>query len=353
MENQDQIRSIFMESFRKKVCFAVQNPADWDSVLDKSGYIPVEYTVSSLTYQYTYVKCFFEKVLDLSVIVYERNRPVCIWPLTLLFHEGNYWFATNEKEILPPFFTEEIQLKERKNIITDCLKALERVHDFLAVNNTVKALQTKCRLPGNTEQWFRKCMENGAQADLICELYTDLGLELDDIHRQIRKCYHSLINKAAVLWNAEVLTSVSVEQFELFHRKHIEVAGRVTRSQETWDLQREMINSGHAFLVMLTDQNNGFVGGGLFEYSRDESLYSVGVYDRELFDRPVSHLVQWTAIRHMKELGLKRYKIGQRFYPGKTGNLREPTEKELSISYFKEGFATDFLTSIILTNQWK
>jgi len=47
--------------------------------------------------------------------------------------------------------------------------------------------------------------------------------------------------------------------------------------------------------------------------------------------------MQMKAIEALKEKGCKWYEVGQRHY--KNDEIK-PTEKELSISHFKEGFAT-------------
>ena len=97
------------------------------------------------------------------------------------------------------------------------------------------------------------------------------------------------------------------------------------------------MGEGGAFLVMLRENDGRLIGGGCFQYSKDEGLYAVGAYDRSLFDEPVSHIVQITAIEHLLRLGLKRYRLGRRPYPGDPDH---PQDKDLSIGYFKEGFAT-------------
>ena len=63
----------------------------------------------------------------------------------------------------------------------------------------------------------------------------------------------------------------------------------------------------------------------------------MGVYTRELFDKPLGHAVQMKAIETFKKNGLKWYEIGQKHL--KIDKI-PATEKELSISHFKEGFAT-------------
>ncbi len=55
-----------------------------------------------------------------------------------------------------------------------------------------------------------------------------------------------------------------------------------------------------------------------------------------MFDKPISHGVQMKAIETLKEKGCKTYLLGK-----KMTSIDEniPTEKELSITKFKEGFA--------------
>lgn len=97
---------------------------------------------------------------------------------------------------------------------------------------------------------------------------------------------------------------------------------------------------------MTARQKDGeLIGAAFYEFSRDEAVYSVAAYRRDLFDQPVSHAVHNRAIQHMQELGLKWYHIGMRAY---SGDMIKPTDKELSISYFKEGLATHAFFRMIL-----
>ena len=92
-----------------------------------------------------------------------------------------------------------------------------------------------------------------------------------------------------------------------------------------------------SFVVLVTDEENVLVGAGLFTYSRDNGFYSVGAYKRELSDQPLGHVVQIKAIETFKKNGVKWYEIGlKRLKIDK----KPPTEKELSLTHFKEGFAT-------------
>ena len=79
------------------------------------------------------------------------------------------------------------------------------------------------------------------------------------------------------------------------------------------------------------------VGGGLFSFTSDEGLYVVGAYDRSLLDKPLGHVVQYRAIEELKKRDVKWCKIGTRPY---SSNAPTPTDKEISIANFKQGFAT-------------
>ena len=89
------------------------------------------------------------------------------------------------------------------------------------------------------------------------------------------------------------------------------------------------------------------MGGGFHVASDDEGSAAVAAYNRDLFDRPLGHAVQMRAIRELKERGCKWYYLGERCYPKQTPM---PTEKELKISHFKEGFSTHTFPRFELTH---
>ena len=103
-----------------------------------------------------------------------------------------------------------------------------------------------------------------------------------------------------------------------------------------FDLIKEQIKNKEAFLVTVRDESK-LIGAGFFNYTRDMGMYSVAAYKRELFDRPIGHAVQMIAIEKLKELGCKTYYLGQKATSGLS------TEKEISISHFKEGFASNIV----------
>lgn len=313
--------------------------------------MPVAYLRSELDYQSAYMRCFTERNVDLSVLFYQNKKPVGIWPLSLQKKDGLWFFMTNQGPVLPPRFIHEVSDKWQKRFISDALSALrsffQQAADKICSSWQSNILLETNELGGGTA-WRRNLLEAGGVAVPQHELYLDLSLDLSQIHGLIRKSFRSLINEGERQWKVEIHEQVSHELFDAFRLFHQQVAGRVTRSQETWDLQEQTVNAHEGVLLTSRDDHGDLIGASLFSISRDEAVYGVGVYDRSLFDKPISHVLQWEAIKYFKTKGIKWYKVGRRFYPV---DRPKPTEKELSISYFKEGFASHLLTEMIIANE--
>jgi FemAB family protein len=175
-----------------------------------------------------------------------------------------------------------------------------------------------------------------ADKDFITyQLAIDLQQSIESIKLDFRKSYKPLVNKALKEWDVRVCEENVDEVFEEFKDLHFEAAGKQTRSKESWSIQRKQIENNEAFLVSVRD-GNLLIGAGFFNFSRDIGTYSVGAYKRDLFDKPIGHAVQIIAIKKLKDLGCKTYILGQKAVAISSGTS---SQKEASISHFKEGFA--------------
>lgn len=350
----EEIKEQFQNSFSKEIIYAEENWKLYEAVLHQTAYVPIEYTMASLRYQHAYMAGFVSQLVDLNCILMGKNGiPLGIWPISLKYENDRYRLVTNEGPVLSPLYVSQTTEKQIRHSNIECFRALRHFFSTMKEKENIdnvwegRFLQTDLAV-GNREQiWYRCMLEQGGSARVCEDLYVNLELPLEVIHEKLRKSYRSLINEGQRLWKVSLHTTVTDSEFDEYRLKHLEVAGRVTRSRESWEFQKEAVNNGDAFLILLRDSSDKLVGGGLFSVSRDEGRYDVGVYDRSLFDKPLGHVIQWESISYMKQIGIRRYKIGQRFYPGESPR---PTDKELSISYYKEGFATDMFTRMIVTN---
>ena len=246
---------------------AISCSDDWQEIASKLSYVPVAYTRDSLEYQYAYMSAFVDELIDISVVFFQKDKPIGFWPLSLRKKAGVYEFATNQGAVLPPIYLPTFSERLIKKYDSLCLDAMRKLYesnkDKVKINSkwatTVSFLASNI-LPQNI-LWEQKCMLLGAVPRVLHGLYVDLSREVKDIHGNLRKSYRSLINKGERLWQVEVHDKVSDEVFEEFHQLHITVSGRVTRPKDTWDLQKRAINDGQDFLVTVRDGEQVLCGG--------------------------------------------------------------------------------------------
>ena len=79
-----------------------------------------------------------------------------------------------------------------------------------------------------------------------------------------------------------------------------------------------------------------FVGFSYFIKYKNNVYYGSACNDPEFEKISIGHLIQWNAIKWMKEKGVIYYEIGfQKFF----NELTEPsTDKEINISFYKKSF---------------
>ena len=188
--------------------------------------------------------------------------------------------------------------------------------------------------------WGSHLLEIGAQAKPHFTQVIDLPASESELRSRVRKSYKSLIN-----WGEKHLqlalrdcASVTSDDIEAFRLLHVEVAGRETRSRRTWELQLEMVRQKEAFLI-LGRFDEALVTAALFIHSPRYCYYGVSASKRELFEKPLAHVVLWKAIQHAKEIGCRWFETGDQLFLAQTAP--PPTTKELGISAFKKGFGGD------------
>lgn len=278
-------------------------------------------------------------------MIFSDRHPVALWPITISLNDGVANLSSQGRALLPPVFVEDCLHKTKRSVSKSALDLIDLVSDKVGLQN----LLSESVFDGSQalNNWHTLLMASGAECRVRHNVYVDLSLPIEKIKSSFRKSYRSLITAGERVWNVELLSSaLERDVWTEFRSLHFAVAGRATRSEESWDLQYRSVINGESFLVVLRDDAGKMVGAGLFVTTRDEGAYSVGAYDRELFDKPLGHVVQFRAIQEMKDRGCCWYLIGRRFYPA---DQPTPSAKEVSISHFKEGFSTHTIPSFSLS----
>lgn len=316
-----------------------QDSSLWEAVFERLPYESTSYLSSTIDYQLEYQRGHGGNWDDFSCVIFWGKNPIALWPITISVKDEVVNLSSQGRKLLPPIFVEDSPNKTKKSVSKSVLDLINFVSDEIGLQK----LESSSAFDGSQSlnDWHALLMMSGAECSVQHSLCVDLSLPIEKIKSFFRKSYKPLITAGERIWNIEVLSnSIEVTVWEEFRSLHLTVAGRITRSRESWDVQYGSIRNGESFLVVLRDDTRKMVGAGLFVCTKDEGSYSVGAYDRSLFDKPLGHIVQYRAIQEMKRRGCRWYSIGRRYYPS---DIPTPTEKELSISHFKEGFSSHLI----------
>ena len=178
-------------------------------------------------------------------------------------------------------------------------------------------------------------LKSGFSGAPLYKQVIDLSSPEEALWQDLRKSYKSLIhwsekNLALTLYDH---STIKPEIMDQFRDLHISVAGRETRSPETWHKQYEQVLNQEAF-VYLAHLGGQLVSSALFLYSPAYCLYGVSASIRELFDKPLAHGLIWNGMLQAKKRGCKYFEMGD------LANLYGTaySEKEKNIATFKSGF---------------
>ena len=220
-------------------------------------------------------------------------------------------------------------------------------------NGPVGRLQFRDYLDGGDVSFLgRLLLTDGASASPHFSQVIDLAPPLSELKSSLSKTVRWSINWGFRELEISVLdkSTITSENIDEFRALHIEASGRETRSRRTWDRQLDLVKAGSGFVVSgrLEDQ---LVTAALFVRSEKHCYYGVSASNRELFDKPISHAVIWSAIEYARnDLGLRFFEMGQQIFPGL--QQVQPTAKERGISFFKRSFGgeTEVSLDLMLNN---
>jgi FemAB family protein len=321
-------------------------PEDWAAVSVRVDYLPVSYSETSIDYHTAYWLGNGDEFSDVSLVLYYDKQAVGIWPLSVI--NGHPMRLGSCGGLLqPPIFDDRLALKSIKKVVAACLDLADefcRIHSLPAWESR-ESFSDKY----GVSEWHIQAMQRGADAAIRHDIFVDLSLDMAAIKNRFRKSYKSLITSGKQHFQVAILNQDGGEEiWQEFRALHLMAAGRSTRSEESWNLQYLALLKGDIFLVYLRDHGGRMVGGALFHITRDEGYYSVGAYDRDLFDKPIGHVIQYQAIEEMKRLGVRWYYIGTRPFPDEPPLL---TEKQTAIVQFQNGFATHTFPRFLITRR--
>ena len=310
----------------------------WSNIINNEKDVPVFFMEHYVNYQTVVFNYLSKTSMDISLVLLHDNKPCAIWPLVFDIADKEPIKSVNNQYggvVIPPLFIKNFPKKSQRKVIKSCVDFLKKL---LILSQGECWRTNELSFNRSLSQWHQIVLEKGGLLDKVSyEMHLDLSMSLLEIRKNIRKSYKPLISSGQKNWNVLVMDQYNEDIWNKFRKLHKNVAGRITRPVESWNIQHNAIKEGKAFLIYILNADSVMIGGGYFDMSKFQCYYSVGSYDRNYIDQPIAHLIQYHAILTMKEKNRKMYYIGDRFY---TENSPYVSNKQVDISHFKQGFSS-------------
>jgi len=193
-----------------------------------------------------------------------------------------------------------------------------------------------------------KLLGQASKSFLDYEKVVDVNQNYDTLVSGLSKSVRAALKKELLL-KTEIKISSDNDQveyvdelFENLRKLHFESAGRLTRSLESWEIQKKQVRQGSSIVV------NGFiesklVHASLFLLSGTKAFYGVSAnnYDN---DFSISHAFIFKTFLHLKSLNTQKIYMGKQYE-----NLNfELDEKIINISKFKSFFGGVLVPSVVI-----
>jgi len=313
----------------------------WSNLLSDGDHLDALYGPANLEYYREY--CGSPDADDISVLVADGSEPLCG------IRAFRRVLATGITEIscfgLPLLYTESLcadtaALYRAERLIRSEIEGLLQTLPAETVIRHKDSLKGGClSLLGRT------LLDRGAEVTPSFSQIIDLKLSEESLHKRLTKAYKWAVNWSNKNLSIQVIDkeSITFEHVEQFRLLHSEAAGRETRTRASWALQSDMVCAGQAFCVFAY-LKGVLVSAALFPYSKSHCFYGVSASRRDLFDKPLSHGVIWSALMHAKQLSIRTFEMGEQMFP--MTPRPHPSQKELGISFFKRAFGGEAKVSL-------
>ena len=181
---------------------------------------------------------------------------------------------------------------------------------------------------------------------IINEIYIDLSKSIDEIKSNFSSNLRNEINKNYSDTNFQIIDKKNYKKNEILEMMnlHKRIAGKVTRSEQSWKQNEKMIENDKGFLIKVTYKEK-LVSYSFFFHNNFTCHYSSSVADRGYYKliRNLHHRSLWLAINYAKKK-CSFLNIGSTTIFSKS----DLSDKEKNIEKFKSKFKGINLKFVIL-----
>jgi Acetyltransferase (GNAT) domain len=317
-----------------------QDHATFEAIQGSAAFTQIEAHPQTGAYARLYYPAVHgEACRDVSFAVLVDGKPAAVALCTVL--SGKLWLYGLPLRV---FYAAEADEAVRARATPFAMAEIDRLARTHAVSEVIVRDVAGPALSSVGEA----CLSRDAHADVKVVAEIDLTLGEGGWRKALRKSFRSLLNWGRREMRIETgADSADLgRDFARFREFHRHVAGRVTRPIQSWSAMQSWVADGRGELYLGSLQDR-LVAATLIIDGTKTAIYMTGVYDRELFGKPLAHYPLWLAFEDARRRGMKRMELGDVHIPGTV------SEKEYAIGYFKRGFATALTTHLQWTWQPK
>jgi hypothetical protein len=305
--------------------------------LDKEIFKKFKFESGKLISEY-YQEYYAGKFIDLTFGILFNNEVVGYVSCCVL--DGRLCFPNNGVSI-ELFLEDSIEITKIYNLIIEHITLLARQYSCNEIIIQDNLINDGLSDLGNV--LFNKKYHSNITYEMLIDYKN-----FDEIsyRQKLRKSYKSLINWGKK--NLEIIlintNNLSLEKFLTFKDFHLKIAGKKTRSDDSWNIQYKMIEQGFGELA-LAYLKKELIAGSLLIDQNDVSIYFTGVYERELFEFGVSHYLLYQGIcRSYERKNTSKFSLG--YFDT---NIKDP--KWYNIQFFKKGFCERLVPTILWSKE--
>lgn len=214
--------------------------------------------------------------------------------------------------------------------------ALDHIEDLARACPTATALLLGRAITNPPDALEDACLARLAHPDVRIHAVAELDGGEAALHRGLRKSFRSLVN-----WGRENLTMTYVNAdnpdrvaFDAFCAFHARVSGGQNYPDAYWQVFWNALTKGRGELSLAGLKDGPSLACATFTADGAQAAYyASGVYDRDLFDKPLAHFPVFDAMARAARRGVATYDLGE-IVPRGAG----APDKDVQIGFFKKGF---------------
>ena len=220
--------------------------------------------------------------------------------------------------------------------------------------HTPRARKLYMSLANNAECIYKSLKpylsHDSTRLDALAGRYIDLQKGYASVRAGYRKSFKPLITKTKrshkLSHSHNASKNEALELFQKYRDQHLLAAGRQTRSNKSWDIQKELLERNDAIVITLSDESGVVCGAAYFVVRGPILCYWSGAYSRKSSSNGISHLIIDKALQISCELGISKFYFGYPIYPPQ--QFTESSEKNRSLRLFRQGFSSSLSGGINL-----